>query len=403
MLEGKCIVLGVTGSIAAYKAVDIASQLTKAGAKVDVIMTKAATEFVTPFTCRTITHRPVVTEMFDIDSEDSVEHVALAERADAVLIAPATATTIARLAIGSAEDMLSATVLAVRAPVVIAPAMNYNMYEADITQQNLAKLRERGFEVIEPDYGRLASGAVGRGRLPEAAEIIGLLRRAMGRNGDMAGKKVVVSAGGTQEPIDPVRVITNRSSGKMGYAIAEATRDRGACVTLVSAPTALTKPAGITVVPVNTTIEMRDAVLEAVSDADVLIMAAAPGDFRVLKTAEQKIKKEKDSDGLVLDLVKNPDILREAQGNFVKVGFAAESNDLIANAKEKLKSKNCDLFVANDITASDAGFAVDTNRVIFIERDGAMIHLPLLLKSEVADKILDKVVQLLVEKRPAVV
>ncbi|MDO8670329.1 MAG: bifunctional phosphopantothenoylcysteine decarboxylase/phosphopantothenate--cysteine ligase CoaBC [Dehalococcoidia bacterium] len=403
MLEGKTIVLGVTGSIAAYKAVDIASQLTKAGATVNVVMTKAAREFVTPFTFRTITHRPVITEMFDIDSEDSVEHVALAEKADAVLIAPATATTIARLAIGSAEDMLSAIVLATRAPVVLAPAMNVNMYEAAVTRQNLKALKDRGFTIVEPDYGRLASGAMGRGRLPDLAVILGTLRQTMGRNGDLAGRKVVVSAGGTHEAIDPVRVITNRSSGKMGYAIAEAARDRGADVVLVTAPTHLPKPVGIVVAPVMTTMEMRDAILAAVSGADALIMAAAPADFRVRQAAGQKIKKEKGSDSLILELVKNPDILAEAQGDFVKVGFAAESEDLVANAREKLAGKNCDLFVANDITAADAGFAVDTNRVVLIERNGAMTHVPLLLKAQVAERILDKVVELLAKRRPLVV
>jgi len=394
VLTDKKIVLGVTGSIAAYKAVDLASKLTQAGAQVDVIMTKAATEFVTPLTFRSLTHRPVVTEMFDPNSELSVEHVSLARRADIVVIAPATANTIAKLALGIADDMLSSTVLATKAPVVIAPAMDANMYENPVTQENLSRLKARGATIVGPATGHLATGAIGIGRLVETEQIIGTIRQVLGGQGDLAGKRVVVSAGPTEEPIDPVRNITNRSSGKMGYAIAEAARDRGAQVVLVSGPVALPGPVGIEVVKVQTTQQMRDAVFAATRGADVLIMAAAPADYRPAASAEQKIKKEK-ADTLSIELIRNPDILGEVQGDFIKVGFAAESEELLENAKEKLARKGAHLFVANDITATDAGFDVDTNRVAIIDRSGRIENLPLMLKSEVAEKILDRVVELL--------
>lgn len=394
MLADKKVVLGITGSIAAYKAADLASKLTQAGAQVDVIMTKSATEFVTPLSFRSLTHRPVVTEMFDSNSELSVEHVALARRADIVVIAPATANTIAKLALGIADDMLSCTVLATKAPVIIAPAMETNMYENPATQDNLSRLKVRGFTIVGPAAGHLASGATGLGRLVDNEQIIGTIRQILGREGDLAGKKVVVSAGPTEEPIDPVRHIVNRSSGKMGYALAEAARDRGAQVVLVSGPVALSEPVGMETIKVRTTQEMRDAVFEATRQADVLIMAAAPADYRPATIAEQKIKKEK-VETLTIPLVGTPDILSEVQGDFIKVGFAAESEELMENAKEKLVRKGAHLIVANDITATDAGFNVDTNRVAIIDRSGHIESLPLMLKSEVADKILDRVVELL--------
>lgn len=396
MLKGKNIVLGVTGSIAAFKSVELASKLTQAGALVDVIMTRAALEFVTELSFRSLTHRPVVTDMFDPASELSVEHVALAERADVVVIAPATANTIAKIAVGIADEMLTATVLATRAPVIIAPAMNVNMYENPVTQENLAKLKARGYVIVGPGYGRLACEAVGQGRLVEIEDIVGTIRQVLGREGDLAGKRVVVSAGGTQEPIDPVRIITNLSSGKMGYAIAEAARDRGASVTLVSAPTALRAPAGIHLVSVTAAIQMKEAIAQAVGDADVLIMAAAVADYRPQARAEMKIKKA--SEPLTLELVPNPDILAEVQGDFLRVGFAAESQNLVGNALDKLRRKRLDLIVANDITAPGCGFAADTNRVVIIDRLGKVEELPLLLKSEVADRILDRVVSLLTSK-----
>jgi len=393
VFEGKNVVLGVTGSIAVYKAADIASKLTQRGLCVDVVMTRAAMQFVTPLTFRSITHRPVVTDMFDLASEFSVEHVALAERADVVVIAPATADAIAKLAAGIADEMLFSTVLATRAPVILAPAMDVGMWQNSITQENLAKLRSRGFTVVGPGYGRLASGLVGMGRLIENEDILGIIYHVLGRKGDLAEKQIVVSAGGTQEPIDLVRYVGNRSSGKMGYAVAEAARDRGAVVTLVTGPTALPAPPGVDVMHVHTAEQMRDAVLKATAAADVLIMAAAVADYRPATVAEGKIKREADT--LNLELVKTSDIIGEVKGDIIKVGFAAESGDLIARATEKLKKKHLDLIVVNDITAKDSGFDTDTNRVTFIGRDGKAEQLPLMLKSEVAQKILDRVVALL--------
>lgn len=397
MFEGKTVILGVTGSIAAYKAVDIASKLTQRGLIVDVVMTRAATEFVTALSFRSITNRPVVTDMFELTSEFSVEHIALAERADIVVIAPATANTIAKLAAGIADEMLSCTVLATKAPVILAPAMDVGMYQNPVTQENLEKLRSRGFIIVGPGHGRLASGLVGMGRLVDNEETLGIIFQVLGKNGDLAGRKIVVSAGGTHEPIDPVRYISNRSSGKMGYAIAEAARDRGATVTLVTGPTALPQPVGIEVVSVETALQMRDAVQTAVASADVLIMAAAVADYHTATASEGKIKRE--SDTLTLELVKTPDIVGGIKGDLVKVGFAAESEDLEARAREKLKKKQLDLIAVNNIAAEGSGFAVDTNRVTLIDRKGEVEQLPLMLKYEVAHKILDRVVQLLARSR----
>ena len=291
MVRDKNIVLGVTGSIAVYKAVELASKLTQQGAGVDVIMTKAAQEFVTPLSFRSITHRPVVTEMFDLASEFSIEHVALAEKADLMVIAPATANVIAKLAAGISDDMLTCTVLATGAPIIIAPAMDANMYQNQVTQENAARLKTRGFTFIEPGYGRLASGAWGQGRLADIEDILGTIRQVLGTRGDLVGKHIVVSAGGTQEPLDPVRHIGNRSSGKMGYALAEAARDRGVTVVLVSAPTTLTPPVGVEAVQVQTALQMRDAIAKATSQADALIMAAAVADYRPADASKSKLKK----------------------------------------------------------------------------------------------------------------
>ena len=394
MLANKTIVLGITGSIAAYKAADIASKLTQAGAKVEAIMTESATEFITPLTLRSLTGRPVVTDMFELASEFNIEHVALAEAADVVVIAPATANIIAKLAAGISDDMLTCTVLATEAPVIIAPAMNVNMFQNSITQDNLAKLKARGFTIVEPGYGRLASGKIGQGRLAEIGEIMGTIQQVLGRSGDLAGKHILVTAGGTQEAIDPVRYISNRSSGKMGYALAEAARDRGAEVKLITAPTSLPEPAGIDIVPIMTTAEMKEAVAKAVLQADALIMAAAVADYQPQTTAEAKIKKEK-SQSLTLELVKTPDILAEVKGNFLKIGFAAETENLIENARQKLQQKQLHLMVANDVTAADSGFGVDTNKVTLIDKQGKAEELPLLTKREVADRVLDRVVGLL--------
>jgi len=393
MLSNKTIVLGITGSIAAYKAAEIASQLTQARAKVNVIMTKEAIQFISPVTFRAITGRHVVTEMFDLGSEPSIGHISLARTADIVVIAPATANIIAKLAAGIADDMLCCTVLATKAPVLIAPAMETNMYNNPVTQDNLSRLEARDFAIIGPASGWLASGREGLGRLADIYDIMGSICQILGRSGDLAGKHILVTAGGTQEPIDPVRYISNRSSGKMGYALAEAARDRGAKVTLVTAPTSLTEPVGIDVVKVNTAQEMRQAVENVTSQADALVMAAAVADYRPTKAAKDKIKKGEA--GLTLEMKCIPDILGNVKGNFIKVGFAAESSNLMANAKQKLKQKGLDFIVANDITASNSGFGADSNRVTIIDREGKIDSLPLMAKREVAERVLDRVVEFL--------
>ena len=390
MLANKTIVLGITGSIAAYKAADIASKLTQAGVRVEVIMTQSATKFIASLTLRNLTGRPVVTDMFELTPEYNVGHIALAEAADVVAIAPATANVIAKLAVGNADDMLTCTVLATKAPVIVAPAMHADMFQNPVTQDNLAKLKARGFIMVGPIRGRLASGKIGIGRLAEVEEIIAAIEQVLGRSGDLAGKRIVVTAGGTQEPIDPVRYIGNRSSGKMGYAVAEAARDRGGEVKLITASTSLPEPAGIAVTYVGTATQMKEAVAQAVAQADALIMAAAVADYQPKSTAKAKIKKEAPS--LTLELVRTPDILAEVEGSFVRVGFAAESEDVVANAKQKLQKKQLDIIVANDITDVDSGFGTDTNKVTIIDRDGKTESLPLLTKREVADKVLDRVV-----------
>jgi phosphopantothenoylcysteine decarboxylase/phosphopantothenate--cysteine ligase len=393
MLRNRTIVLGVTGSIAAYKAAEIASQLTQSGARVNVIVTKEATEFISPVTFRAITGRPVVSEMFDLASEFSIGHVSLAKAADVVIIAPATANIIARLAAGIADDMLCCTVLATRAPVLIAPAMETDMYANPVTQDNLSKLRARDFVIVGPTTGWLASGREGLGRLADVNDIVGSICQVLGRGGDLKDRHVVVGAGGTQEPVDPVRYISNRSSGKMGYALAEAARDRGAKVTLVTAPTSLPEPVGVNVIRVGTAEEMCQAVEAVTPQADALIMAAAVADYRPVKAAKDKLRKEKT--GLTLEMECTRDILGTVKGNFIRVGFAAESSNLVENAREKLEQKKLDLIVANDITAGDSGFGTDTNRVTIIDREGEVDSLPLLPKREVADRVLDRVVALL--------
>ena len=393
-LDDKSVVLGISGSIASYKAVDLASKLVQMNASVDVVMTPAAREFVTPLTFAAITHRPVVTSMFEPQSELSINHVALAERADIVAIVPATANTMARIAHGMADDPISATVLATRAPVMVAPAMDANMYDSPATQANVSTLIERGIHVAGPAEGRLASGLVGKGRLLETADLLGHIRVLLGRDGDLAGRKVVVTAGGTQEAIDPVRIITNHSSGKMGYAIAEAARDRGARPVLITAPSALADAVGVRTVQVDSALSMRDALNHECLDADAVIMAAAVADWRVAEVADQKVKKS-DSDTWTIDLVKNPDLIAGISGEkIVKVGFAAETESLVENAKSKLVSKDLDLIVANDVTASDAGFASDDNRVIILDRQGGIDRLPLMSKYDVGVEVLNRVLPL---------
>ncbi|MGD0355810.1 MAG: bifunctional phosphopantothenoylcysteine decarboxylase/phosphopantothenate--cysteine ligase CoaBC [Dehalococcoidia bacterium] len=395
--KGKTIVLGITGSISAYKAADLAARFTKDGFRVDAVFTESAMKFASPMTLRNLTGRPVVTTMWELSTEFSVEHVALSEAADVVLVAPASANIIARLANGIADDMLTCTVLATKAPVIIAPAMNDNMWANQVTQDNVAKLKKRGFIFVGPAYGRLASGKMGLGRLTELDEIYGVTLQVLGKKGDLAGKNIVVTAGGTQEPVDPVRCLTNRSSGKMGYAIAEAARNRGAAVTLVSGPTSVTKPAGVKVVDVKTAEEMLKAVLDATKKADALIMAAAVADFRPARASGSKIKRRELGD-LTLKLEKTPDILEQARGNFIRVGFAAESDNVIANAVDKVKRKGLDLIVANNITEKGSGFGTDTNRVTIIDSKGKAEELPIMSKYEVADKLLDRISSLLKKK-----
>ena len=395
-IAGKHIVLGVSGSIACYKAADIASKLMQAGALVDVVLTRAAQEFVTPLTFRSLTHRSVITDMFDAQSADPLEHVEVARRADAVVIAPATAHVMAKLAHGLADDALSTIVLATTAPVLVAPAMEHHMWTNAATQANVAALRERGVVFAGPNEGRLASGAVGSGRLVETADILDALSGILSQDQDLLGRHIVVSAGGTQEPIDPVRVVTNRSSGKQGYAFAEAARDRGARVTLVSAA-GLANPAGVSVVKVESARQMLAAVSDALrDDADALVMAAAVADWEPVSAAGQKMKKVAGQDILTIDMRKTPDILVEVGAlPGLKVGFAAETEDLLNNARAKLEGKKLDMIVANDVSATDAGFGVDTNRVVILDKSGGQEELPLMSKREVADAVLNRVSALL--------
>ncbi len=388
-LAGKNVVLGVTGSIAAYKAADLASKLVQAGAQVDVILTESAQEFIGKSTFAALTHRPVTTGLWEANSPLAIDHVSLALNADCIVVAPATANTLAKLALGLSDDALGATVLATAAPLVVAPAMDANMYVSPAMRQNVETLRGRGTTVAEPGEGRLASGLIGKGRMQEPANIVGLVRQAIGRNGDYSGRKVVVSAGGTQEPIDPVRFISNRSSGKMGYALAEAARDRGADVTLVSAPTALQPPAGVNVLSAHTVNNMREAVLTASKPADLLVMAAAISDFSPVEVAAEKIKKN--GSGLTLELAKNEDWMPLATGpRLVKVAFAAETGDAAFKARSKVESKGAVFTVANDVSEAGSGFGTDTNRVAIVDATGATEQLPLMDKLAVAHAILDR-------------
>ena len=390
-LNNKRVVLGVTGSIACYKAADLASKLVQNGALVDVILTSAATQFVSELTFRSITHRSVFTDLYSSESELSINHVALAETADIIIIAPTTANTIAKIANGISDDVLTTTILATRAPIIIAPAMDANMFDNAATQANVTTLITRGVFIAGPANGRLASGLIGQGRMVEPSNIISSANMILGKDGDFSGKKIVVSAGGTEEAIDPVRNITNRSSGKMGYAIAEAARDRGAIVSLVAAPNALPKPVGILVTKIQSAEEMKKVIATECDGADALIMAAAVADWRPLKKLDSKAKKST-SDTWSLKLVKNPDIIGSIKSDsLIKVGFAAESENLIENSKTKVKSKNLDFIVANDITAKDSGFSVDTNKVTIIHSNGNIESLPLMSKYDVAHSILDRV------------
>jgi phosphopantothenoylcysteine decarboxylase/phosphopantothenate--cysteine ligase len=395
-LANKRILLGVTGSIAAYKAADLASKLTQTGALVDVVLTESAQKFVSPLTFQSVTGRKAYIDADLWGGEGHVTHIGLGHAAELMLVAPVSANTLAKLAHGSGDNLLSVTVLASHCPLVLAPAMDAGMYEHPATQENVRILKDRGAIFIGPDEGHLASGLVGLGRFVDPARILEQVRFILSRNGPLDGRKVVVTAGGTQEAIDPVRLITNRSSGKQGYAVAQAVLDAGAEVTLVTAPTGLTLPFGAKIVTVKTAQQMMDAVLAEIAGADVLIMAAAVADFRPVPTA-QKIKK--DSGIPTIKLETTADILaavaeQKTKSGFPKrtIGFAAESQDLVKNAQAKLQRKHLDMIVANDISAADAGFEVDTNRVLLLFPDGSKQALPVQEKTQIAEAIIQQVI-----------
>ena len=388
----KNVVLGVTGSIAAYKACDIVSRLRKQGVDVHVILTRAGAEIITPLALETMSANPVVVDMFHRENPWEVEHISLAKRADVFLVAPATANFLGKAAHGIADDMLTTTILATRAPVLVAPAMNVNMYENPVVQENIALLKKRGWHFIEPDAGLLACGDVGKGRLAEPETIVAAAMELLYPRRDLAGKHVLVSAGPTQERIDPVRYITNRSSGKMGYAIAEAAAARGARVTLVSGPVTLPVPEGVERVNVISSQDMFEAVHAAFDSCDGLIMAAAPADFTPAAFAEQKIKKN-GREGMTLELAATRDILKsigERKRQQRVMGFAAETEHLAENAAKKLEAKNLDMIAANDVTAAGAGFAVDTNAVTLYKRDGSSEQSGTMPKRALADWLLDR-------------
>ena len=395
-MEGKNVVLGVTGGIAAYKACELCSRLRKAGAQVYVIMTKNACEFVAPLTFETLSNHPVVTDTFARPDTWEVEHVALAKRADVFVIAPATANILAKMACGIADDMLSTTVLATRAPILAAPAMNTGMWENAATRENVEKLRARGVRFIGPEGGFLACGDTGAGRMSEPAAIFEAINQILSPRQDMQGLSVLITAGPTQEKLDPVRFITNRSSGKMGYAIAQAARDRGASVTLVTGPTSLSKPQGVETVPILSTQDLYDEMTARCGEADIVIQAAAPADFTPAEAAKEKIKKQGGED-LILRLRQTPDVAA-AVGKLKRpgqtlIGFAAETNDVLKNAAGKLRKKNLDMIVANDVTSPGAGFDVDTNIVTFVTFSGQET-LPCMPKRQVADELLDRAMAL---------
>ena len=390
-LRDRQIVLGVTGSIGAFKAVAVASELVKRAALVDVIMTEAATKFVAPLSFRALTHRPVTLSLWADDAELEIGHVTLGRRAKLLVIVPATADFLARITHGIADDALTTTYLATTAPVLVAPAMEPNMWAHPATQRNVDELRRRGVLFIGPKDGRMASGQMGKGRMAEPAEIVDAIESIFNRVADLDGRHVIVTAGGTREPIDPVRYIGNRSSGKMGFAIAEAARDRGARVTLIAGATEPVPPAGVEFARIQSTRDLETKLRASVHDADALVMAAAPADFRVENAMDQKMKRGDAM--LALTLVPNPDILAGlASWPGIKIGFAAETNDLIAHAQTKVRSKSVAMIVANDVTAEGSGFGTDTNQVTFVFDDGRIEPLPLMSKRDVADRILDVVV-----------
>ncbi|MFA6308721.1 MAG: bifunctional phosphopantothenoylcysteine decarboxylase/phosphopantothenate--cysteine ligase CoaBC [Clostridia bacterium] len=399
MLKGKNVVIGVCGGIAAYKVVEVVSRLRKLSANVFVVMTEHGTKFVTPLTFQSISHNPVYTDMFAVPDEWDIEHISLANRADIVLIAPATANVIGKIANGIADDMLTTTLLATKAPVVLAPAMNYNMYDNDIVQENISKLKNSGFYILEPEVGKMAEGSEGKGRLPEPSKIVDALTEILNQKKNMKDLNVLITAGPTKEAIDPVRFISNNSSGKMGYSIAGAAAKRGANVVLVSGPVDLTAPFGLKVIDVISADEMYDEVLKNYAIADVIIMSAAVADYKSSEIKQSKMKKN--DENILVELVKNKDIAAEIgkiKDHRIHVGFAAETDDLIRNAKSKLEEKNFDMIAANDLTLDGAGFGCDTNIIKLINKNGGIIDLPLMTKDRAADIILDEVLKLMATK-----
>ncbi len=392
--NGRKVVLGVTGGIACYKAVECTRLLVKDGFAVQVIMTRGAMEFVTPLTFQTLSGRPVATETFNLTQESEIGHIQLADSADLFVIAPATANFIGKVAAGIADDLLTTVLMATRSPVLVAPAMNIHMYANPVLQENLRKLRRFGYHLMEPADGYLACGYEGKGRLPDPERILEQVHLLL-REKDFAGERILITAGPSREPLDPVRYISNRSSGKMGYAMARAALRRGATVTLVSGPTGLEPPAGARLIPVTTAVEMREAALKEFANCTTLIMAAAVADYHPVQTSSKKLKRG--TGALELLLEPNPDILKELgamkDGRFL-VGFAAETDDLTAHAKKKLTDKNLDMIVANDVTCEGSGFDGDTNIATILDRSGATRSLPLMTKDELADRILDQILAL---------
>jgi phosphopantothenoylcysteine decarboxylase/phosphopantothenate--cysteine ligase len=396
MLAGKKILVGVTGGIAAYKTAEVVSRLRKLQAEVHVAMTESAAEFITPLTLRSLSANPVFVDMFEEPRHWNVEHIALAEYVDAVIIAPATANILAKMAVGLADDFLSTVLLATRAPIFAAPAMNHAMYHHPATQTNLSLLQERGIRLIGPESGFQACGTDGDGRMSESVEIVATLERFFIGSEILKGKKALVTAGGTQEPLDPVRFLGNRSSGKMGYAVAQALQEAGAETILVSAPTELPAPRGVTRISIQTACEMYDEVLARFNEVDIVVKAAAVADYRPALQSEQKIKK--DGTSRALDLVPNPDILEELgrrKTSQVLIGFAAETENLLLNAQEKMRRKNVNLLVANDVTKLGAGFGSPTNIVSFLFPDGRKIDFPQMTKLEVARHLVSEITKLL--------
>lgn len=390
MYKDKCVVLGVCGGIAVYKALDVVSSLRKKGIEVRVIMTESATKFVTPLTFQSISQNMVVTDMFAEPKAWEIQHISLAQKADVMLIAPATANIIGKVANGIADDMLSTTIMATKAKVIFAPAMNTNMYENVIVQENIKKLKALGYEFIEPDSGRLACGDIGKGKLPKPEVIFEHVLTSLHPVKDLCGKKVLVTAGPTKANIDPVRFITNRSSGKMGYAIAKEARDRAAEVTLVTGAKGIEKPIGIEVIEIDTNSEMKEEISKRFDSCDIVIKAAAVADYKPKNYSKEKIKKGEGS--LNIELTRDSDILKELgekKDKQILVGFAAESSNLIENAKGKLERKNLDYIIANDITSQETGFGSDQNKVFVISRDGNVNELDIMSKREVASNLFD--------------